>query len=230
MLKIRRILSILTGITLGSILFYCFALTHAHIYAFQAVLWWSENDDITTLEPSPNPLDDPHPIIALVHDGNVAFDDLLSKETHNLAAAAWEYRQRRGRHPPPGFDKWHQYAVDNHAVIIEEFWDQIYHDLNPLWALDQKEMLENVRSQEHIISIRNGKVSTDSKHFWLEIWTELVGSVSRYLPDLDMAVNHMDEPRLLIQWEQMTSHVETEQKKRKILPPGAVKLKYSGKF
>jgi hypothetical protein len=228
MLKTRRVLPILTGIAAVSILFYYFSLTNAHIYAFQAVLWWSEKDDIATLEPTPNPLNDPHPIVALVHDANVAFKDLLSKETHSLAAAAAVYRQRRGRHPPPGFDKWHQYAVDNNAIIIEEFWDQIYHDLNPLWALDQNDMLENVRSQEHIISIRNGRVSTNSKHFWVGIWKEMVGSVSKDLPDLDMAVNHMDEPRLLIPWEQMNSHMEIEQEKRRTLPPSEVKSRFSG--
>jgi hypothetical protein len=230
MLKTRRLLSLLTGITVVSILFYYFSLTHAHIYAIQAVLWWSEKDDITTLEPNPHPLDDPHPIVALVHDADVAFNDLLKKETHSLASAAWEYRQRRGRHPPPGFDKWHQYAVDNNAVIIEEFWDQIYHDLNPLWALGQKEMFDNVRSQEHIISIRNGKVSSGSNHFWLKIWKEMVGSMAKNLPDLDMAVNHMDEPRLLIPWEEMNSFVEREQEGRRTLPADQVTSKYTGAY
>lgn len=66
-----------------------------------------------------------HPIDTLIGTAEKTFQGLLKKETHNLKSAAAEYRRRRGRHPPPGFDVWYKFAKDNGAVMVEDFFDQI---------------------------------------------------------------------------------------------------------
>jgi hypothetical protein len=180
------------------------------------------------LDPIPDAKDDPHPIIELLHQADSEFKALLSKETFDLAASARRYREKRGRHPPPGFDKWWKYAHDNNATIVEEFWDQIYHDLTPLWALDQKEMLKDVRAQPRLFKLRQGKVTHESDHFWMPIWQDLINTIAKDLPDMDLAMNSMDEPRLLIPWETMKDYVQTERTGRGVLPVEKVMTKYSG--
>jgi hypothetical protein len=159
------------------------------------------------------------------------FETLISKETHDLASAAWIYRQKRGRHPPPGFEKWYAYAKSQNSIIIEEFWDQIYDDLTPLWALDPKEMRKDVRSQREVIRVRKGKVTGNSDHFRVEIWTGMVKDILKRgeLPDMDIAINIMDEPRLVIEWDVMRAYVEKEQAERKVIPIDQVIEKFSSK-
>ncbi|KAF4628383.1 hypothetical protein G7Y89_g9765 [Cudoniella acicularis] len=191
-----------------------------------------ENDRNTATKPIPLPAKgtDPHPIVELLHRADGEFRALLNRETYDVAAAARQYREKRGRHPPPGFDKWWQYAYDNRAMFVEDFWNPIYDDLNPMWALDPKAMLADVRAQKMQFRVRNGTVTSvdpEHDHFWMEIWLDLIQKVAEDLPDMDLAMNTMDEPRLLIPWENMKEYVKTEHKKRKILPVEQVTVKYS---
>jgi hypothetical protein len=156
------------------------------------------------------------------------FSSRLSKETFDLKSAAAAYRERRGRHPPPGFDRWFEFAKNHKAIIVEDFWDQIYDDINPLWALPQDQMRRNVRGHNKIIHVRNGKATSDSDFFWVVIWCDLIKTIKSYLPDMDIAVNSMDEPRLTVPWEDMNEYVRKGQAARKMPPPSEVISKFSG--
>jgi hypothetical protein len=166
-----------------------------------------------------------------MHTAATEFEALSNEESHDLASAAWTYRQKRGRHPPPGFDKWFAYAQSHNSLIIEEFWDQIYDDLTPLWALDPKEMRKDVRSQSEVITVREGRVKTNSDHFRQQIWSGMVRDILKEgeLPDMDIAINIMDEPRLIIEWDTMKAYVEKEWVERKIVPVAQVIEKFSSK-
>lgn len=192
--------------------------------------WWKGEDPVKEHIPIPAPEEDQHPIIELLRRAEEVFDDVLAKETRTLKDAAREYRERRGRQPPPGFDKWWEYARDNNAIIVEDFWDQIYHDLNPLWALDPKDMLYDVRRQNRQMKIRNKVVTTDSDHFWMPIWQELIQTVAEGLPDMDMSMNSMDEPRMWVPWEKMTGYMEVEGQKRRVALPAELTDKFSGEW
>jgi hypothetical protein len=91
---------------------------------------------ITPLQPLPSIKDDPHPIIPLMHTAATEFEALSNEESHDLASAAWTYRQKRGRHPPPGFDKWFAHAQSTVRSSLRKFWNQIYDDLTRygLWV------------------------------------------------------------------------------------------------
>jgi len=114
--------------------------------------------------------------------------------------------------------------------MIEELWDQIYDDLRPLWALDVKEMLHDVRVQSRDFEIRNGTANTTSDHFWMPIWQDLINSVAADLPDMEMAMNSMDEPRLLVPWESMKEFVGKEEKQRRMPPAKEMVQNFSGKL
>ncbi|CZT40260.1 related to capsular associated protein (CAP10) [Rhynchosporium secalis] len=185
--------------------------------------WWTAAPRIKL----PTPDEDAHPIIVLLNRAEETFDTLLAKQTFNLSAAAQAYRTRRDRPPPPGFGRWWKYAQKNKVVMVEDFWDQIYHDLNPLWALDPKEMLQDVRGQERQMKIRKGNVTTEGDHFWMDIWREMVQTVGKNLPDMDIAMNTMDEPRMWVPWEKMSKYMEIEGSGRRYRTEGDLVDKYT---
>jgi hypothetical protein len=55
----------------------------------------------------------------------------------------------------------------------------------------------------------------------------MVQKVEQYLPDLDMPVNLMDEPRLIVPWEDINRYVTEGHKTRKLLPVNEVIQKYT---
>ncbi|RFU34271.1 hypothetical protein B7463_g2052, partial [Scytalidium lignicola] len=163
-----------------------------------------------------------HPIDELIEIGEKTFIDLIGKETNDLHAAAEEYRKRRGRHPPPGFDKWFAFAQEKKIVMVEDFFDQIYHDLRPFWAVDPALIRKEARTYEMAINVRNHNATSGSGWFWTKIWLELVKTIEDLLPDMDLPLNAMDEPRVVAPWEEINELVGKEQLARRLVPPSEV--------
>lgn len=169
-----------------------------------------------------------HPIDLLIQAGEEEFDALLSKQTYDVASAAAEYRKRRGRHPPPGFEAWFDFAKEKGAIMVEDFWDQIYHDLGPFWGLPAEQIRRDAKDYEMTINVRNGKATAGSDWFWTQIWLNLIQTIESHLPDMDLALNAMDEPRLVVPWEDINRYMEAERALRKMAPPGEVVSEYGG--
>ena len=145
----------------------------------------------------------PHPIEELVGKAQTTFSNLLARQTYSLNATAAAYRERRGRHPPPGFNLWYNYAADNDVLIVEDFWDQIYDDLQPFWGVAAQQLRHDTYNFHMKISVRNGTASTTSDWFWTQTWLAMIRTVEHLLPDMDMPLNAMDEPRMVVPWEDM---------------------------
>lgn len=160
-----------------------------------------------------------HPIDHLISNANKHFDEIMSQESHTLPEAAAAYRKSRGRHPPPGFDQWYAFATERGAVMVESFWDQIYHDLEPFWALDANELRKAAWEYEMTIKVRSGVASAVSDWFWTQIWLSLISTVTHLLPDMDIALNPMDEPRLVVPWENMNKYMEKASTSKGMVPP-----------
>jgi hypothetical protein len=163
-----------------------------------------------------------HPIDALIEAAKDTFEELLKKESRDLPAAAAEYRKRRGRHPPPGFDVWFQFAQENGAVMVEDFFDQIYHDLGPFWGVPPSTMRKEAWDYEMVINVRNHNATSANDWFWTQIWLNLTQTIDHMLPDVDLALNAMDEPRIVVPWEQINKYMEIERATRKMAPPKEV--------
>lgn len=163
-----------------------------------------------------------HPIDTLIEAAEDTFNELLNKESHDLKSAAAEYRKRRGRHPPPGFDVWFKFAQENQAVMVEDFFDQVYHDLGPFWGVPPSMLRKEAWDFEMTISIRNQNASSSSHWFWTEIWLDLTQTIQHMLPDMDIALNAMDEPRIVAPWEEINKYMEIERATRKMAPPKQV--------
>ncbi|KAM0274969.1 hypothetical protein ACHAQH_007699 [Verticillium albo-atrum] len=173
-----------------------------------------------------------HPIDELISEARLNYHQLLGKRSLTLEQAASRYRERRGRHPPPGFDAWFAAAAASKAVIVEEFFDRIHHDINPFWGVDPAEMRRNIHRQPFMIRVRDGKTEMDTESeeppYRVQQWAKLVSEMEPHIPDLDMFVNVMDESRVLVPWDKMNKYITKEQKERRFVPVKEALTEYSG--
>ncbi|KAB5542581.1 hypothetical protein GE09DRAFT_1061844 [Coniochaeta sp. 2T2.1] len=179
-----------------------------------------------TKVPAKDPASSAHPIDTLIANAEKEFTAVLKKESHTLAEAAAAYRERRGRHPPPGFDEWYSFAKDKKAIIVEDFWDQVYHDLEPFWAIAPGLIRKQAWEYEMTINLRDHKATAGSDWFWTQIWLNLIKTVEHLLPDLDIALNAMDEPRLVVPWEDIDGYMTEAHKTRHMPDPSNVINEY----
>lgn len=126
-----------------------------------------------------------------------------------MDAAAKAYRKRRGRHPPPGFEEWYNFTVEHGALVVEDFFDRIYDDLGPFWGIEPRKIRQQAHSFDFVISVRNGSTTqkTDHERAWMNLWDQLIGTIEKFLPDVDVPINTMDESRLLVPWETVSDYM-----------------------
>lgn len=190
----------------------------------------SETHISTGTHHAPTDSDSHHPIDTLINQAEEEWNKLLDKETHDVEAAAQEYRARRGRHPPPGFSEWFEYAKSHDAIIVEDFFDQIYHDLNPYWAIEAQALRKQARTFRSRIIVRDHEATfeSDKKRAWMDSWHDLVQSIQEHLPDVDMPINVQDESRLVVPWETLSEYVQKEQSMRSMPEPEGVISEFNG--
>ncbi|PVI07876.1 glycosyltransferase family 90 protein [Periconia macrospinosa] len=148
-----------------------------------------------------------HPVERLMDHAQKHFEALMNDEAHTLADAAKNYRKRRGRHPPPGFDAWFSFAQTHNALVVEPFFDQIDADLAPLRAIEPHNLRQTAHAFSPKITIRNGSIA--AKREFLHEKLVQTASMLRVLaeqqdvrlPDLDIPINVNDEPAMIVPWE-----------------------------
>lgn len=148
-----------------------------------------------------------HPIERLMTDAQKRFDVLLETEANTVAEAAKNYRSRRGRHPPPGFDAWYRLARNRSVLVVEPFFDQIESDLAPLWGVDAHNLRRMAHGFSPKITIRNGTINAKKESSYTKLaqvasmLRSLAEQMDAILPDLDIPVNANNEPAMLVPWE-----------------------------
>ncbi|KAG8527123.1 uncharacterized protein KY384_008552 [Bacidia gigantensis] len=132
----------------------------------------------------------------------------------NIERAVDVYKERYGRVPPPSFDVWYEYAKNRSTIVIDDY-DSMYDDLFPFWGLSPAEIRH--RTQQAIsdpwnditgIVIRDGNVSVGPNfkptHRWMvEGFEAMMQQFVHYIPDMDLALNLNDEPRVAVPHEDM---------------------------
>lgn len=151
-----------------------------------------------------------HPMQSLITSSQVLARGFTMHEESiiDLSAATLDYMDRYGRLPPPGFPEWFNYARAHNTLVVSNY-DQIEADLTPFWAVQPSELRRRtytaVQDRYNYISplrIRNGSVTAPPMeiptHYWmLERLMEMMEDFVQYLPDMDIAINLNDEPRIL---------------------------------
>lgn len=101
-------------------------------------------------------------------------------------------------------------------MIVEDFFDQIYQDLEPFWGVDPAPMRREASQFEMTINVRDGVAKAGSEWPWTQIWLNMTKTVEHLLPDMDIALNAMDEPRLVVPWEDINRYVKNASKTVKL--------------
>lgn len=156
-----------------------------------------------------------HPIDSLIRDAAHQSEAWIAQAatSKTLPEAAANYRRRYQRHPPPGFDTWYSFATEKSSLIIDDF-DSIMKDIQPFWARKPSDIRHDTRviladewNDIAEISIRSGKAEIGPMvptHRWMldGVVPMLEDFVSK-LPDMDIAFNINDEPRVAVPWKFM---------------------------
>ncbi|KAK4150540.1 hypothetical protein C8A00DRAFT_17964, partial [Chaetomidium leptoderma] len=151
-----------------------------------------------------------HPIELLIRNARADFEQLLERQSKNYTAAVQEYQRRYAVEPPPGFQAWYEFAVENQSPIIDEF-DMIYESVSPFWGISGAEVVQimNDAYQTKRIDLWrcsfsgaaaetrcNHPFRSSDRHYG-DLFNKLLGDLPGVLPDAQFLVNHLDEPRVL---------------------------------
>ncbi|MCJ1274967.1 hypothetical protein MMC21_002766 [Puttea exsequens] len=174
-----------------------------------------------------NPLEpvDAHPISVLMQEADKAWRKYEEGRSTSFRQTVRNYRKRHGRHPPPGFKEWYKFARKRNVHNIDDF-EQVMNDIRPFWAVEPK-VLRNLaanmwRDHEAGVSglhVRNHKVVKETNGAWRsETLRTLVDRIAKYLPDMDIAMNRLDQPRVIVPWEGMQLLLQKEKETRQTPP------------
>lgn len=152
-----------------------------------------------------------HVLDDVISNARRAQQVIRSSATANLSQGIEAYRNRRHRDPPPGFDKWYSRALRSNAVIVEQFFDQIYEDLEPFWGIPPSEIRSATSDWTWTLRIRNGKVvDIPQGRFRSRVWGKMIQKFSKELPDMEIAINPLDEPRVIAPWDDVNASIARE--------------------
>jgi len=183
---------------------------------------WDTADILTSERLTRHSVHTPHPLDDVIDQAQRTQTDRNSQGPTSLHGAVYAYRQRRGRDPPPGFDKWYARALSTKSIIVEIFFDQIYEDLEPFWGLEPASIRGALTDWTWTLRIRNGKIKDIPQgRFRSRTWGDMINWAAADLPDMDVAINPLDEPRIFAPFAQINNLTRSaaEQRKRMMLLP-----------
>lgn len=168
---------------------------------------------------------DAHPITLLMRKADEAWRAYEEGRSTTFRETVDKYRKKYGRHPPPGFKDWYQYARKRHVHNIDDF-EQIMDDLRPFWGVEPRairDLAANMWKDEPQgimgIHVRNHKVVKVNNPSWRsDLMVTLINKFIKYLPDMDIPANRLDQPRVVVPWEDMQSLLAKELDGRRMQP------------
>lgn len=108
-------------------------------------------------------------------------------------------------------------------MLVESFFDQIYEDLEPFWGLDPADIRNSLADWKWTLRVRNGKVKNIPQgRFRSRVWGDMLQKVAGDLPDMDIAINPLDESRVFVPWSKIDALMKQagDQRERMMaLPP-----------
>jgi len=138
-----------------------------------------------------------------------------------------KYRRNYGRNPPPGFRDWYRFARDKNVHNVDDF-EQIMDDLRPFWGVEPSVLRSLAAHMSEVddhgiagIHIRDKKIwkLTNHNDGWrAPTFARMVAPFVEFLPDMDIAMNNLDQPRLVVPWDDMQALLAKEVASRRILP------------
>ncbi|KAM7224397.1 glycosyltransferase [Rhypophila decipiens] len=177
-----------------------------------------------------------HPLRRLIYDSRVGASRWLvqAATSNSLPVAVREYEARHhGRKPPAKFDVWYDFASLRYSPIVDHF-AQINSDLLPFWGLSAQKIREDIgrlSSEPGIamVKIKSGRASHDpipnsAERASLDDLVEMINTFAEHLPDMELAINTNETPRVLAPWDHVQNSIsagagESKYYKRDTVPP-----------
>ncbi|KAH7628622.1 hypothetical protein B0T09DRAFT_267002 [Sordaria sp. MPI-SDFR-AT-0083] len=166
-----------------------------------------------------------HPIETMIFKARTSADRYLTRaaSSKSLPVAVNEYKARYGgRDPPPKFDEWYKFAVDNKSPIIDDF-DQVAHDIRPFWGISPSKIREDIQRVVKepgiaLLKVANGtashSLSRDSENaLVMDELVKMVNKFAKHLPDMELPINLDDRPRVITPWEDVKRFTEKAKQK-----------------
>ncbi|KAK4634189.1 Beta-1,2-xylosyltransferase 1 [Fulvia fulva] len=214
-IRISKLLTVVAAVSFVVLTFYYLLqpIQNASLRAHgpQATVGLNVAPPVTLLEPLQSADTRTHPVRTLVQDAQRSWSSKLQSQSQSLEAAVTEYKRRYGLAPPPHFDKWYEFAKRKKVQLVDEY-DTIYHSLLPFWGLAPATI--RARAREALgfgdnnlmgLLVREGKAfHVEGGQEWLQ--QAAVGMMEQfieYLPDMDLAFNVHDEPRVVVPHDQL---------------------------
>ncbi|GAB7351202.1 hypothetical protein MBLNU459_g1642t1 [Dothideomycetes sp. NU459] len=153
-----------------------------------------------------------HPVDQLVRDAEAEFSAMMNRQSTTLEQAVDEYKRRYQIPPPPNFDKWFEFAKQKGVQLIDDY-DTIYHSLLPFWALKPETIRARVKEavgfdNNNLIAllIRGGQPShvRGGQQWQQEATIGMMKPFLEFLPDMDLAFNIHDEPRVVVPHDELS--------------------------
>ncbi|KAJ5701422.1 hypothetical protein N7488_008970 [Penicillium malachiteum] len=155
---------------------------------------------------------------------------MLNSQSRTVRAAYAEYERRYGRKPPLHFDKWFRAAQKDGFILVDEF-DSMMANLEPLWGVapsDIRARLENVIAASNGEGMYRFTVTRGSKPEFQDPADWMGGvfgnflddEVLQTLPELTLAMNTMDEPKVVVPHDILSNALRTAANTLSDPPPG----------
>ncbi|ODV89451.1 glycosyltransferase family 90 protein, partial [Tortispora caseinolytica NRRL Y-17796] len=167
------------------------------------------------------------PIQQLVVRGMLIYHKLARVEQPTLNELTTWYIKQYGRVPPPNFDKWYEYAKEKNIVDYRAF-EQIYNDLKPFWGLSPNTIRASIQHLQQspdfeLVEIRDGKAVWPGGHeisfiHRANILRQAVDTYGGNVPDLDILLNTLDEPKVLCPLRDIAMYKKLEEETRFVHP------------
>lgn len=163
-----------------------------------------------------------HPVDILMRGARAQFDGIVHRQSRSLKQAQGEYRHRYNMDPPPGFEAWYKFAVDNQSPIIDEF-DTVHKKIAPFLQLSGAQVKKAMDTayqagESELWSCRYVQKEAKARCVHprrsydrhISHMFETIGKHSGIaIPDVEFLVNHLDEPTVLLPDEETTDIVVT---------------------
>ncbi|KAH7419231.1 glycosyltransferase family 90 protein [Cadophora sp. MPI-SDFR-AT-0126] len=193
----------------------------SNTHGYEAVQW---HQDKEYFEDHAEVKDD-HPISALMRHANKAWKLWDNKRSKSFRETVERYRKTYERNPPPGFKEWYRFARERGVYNIDDF-GQIMDDLRPFWGVEPEivrkfagHMHEDPKNGLSGLHIRDHKVWKLTNANWrVETFAKIVKPFVHLLPDMDISINRLDQPRVVVPWDDMQELLSLEAASRKIHP------------
>jgi hypothetical protein len=167
---------------------------------------------------------DDHPIAGLMRDADKAWQEYEEGRSTTFKETVSKYRTKYGRNPPPGFQEWYQFARDKNVHNVDDF-EQIMDDLRPFWGIEPSvirslaaHMSESKEAAVSGIHIRKKKIWKLTNSNWrTDTFAQMLKPFVHSLPDMDIALNNLDQPRVVVPWSDMQALLAKEVESRRIV-------------